>query len=110
MGNQGHFIDQRTCFADKETNEQISLTVKCHDQVEIMIQDSKKTLNKLTSRQCNKSKIYKSQIKFDVNKYICKDCNAVKLNCPYSSSSVRLSAMRAHIKKQYPNVDLPRGL
>ena len=57
----------------------------------------------------NKCKLYKSQLYFDINKYTCKDCNAIQVNCEYCSSSVRFSGLRAHIKKQHPHIDLSRG-
>ena len=33
----------------------------------------------------------------------------VKVNCPYCTSVVRYDGIRAHVKKQHPDVELPRG-
>ena len=32
-----------------------------------------------------------------------------KVNCPYCASVVRYDGIRAHVKKQHPDVDIPKG-
>ena len=49
----------------------------------------------LSPRQCNKFKVYKKQTNFDINKYICKECKSIKVNCEHCSSGVRFSGLRA---------------
>ena len=34
---------------------------------------------------------------------------SAKVNCPYSASVVRYDGIQAHVKKQHPDVELPRG-
>ena len=44
-----------------------------------------------------------------MSKYTCRICTSAKVNCPYCASDVRYDGIRAHVKKQHPNVDIPRG-
>ena len=46
---------------------------------------------------------------FGESKYTCRSCSSAKVNCPYSASVVRYDGIRAHLKKQHPDVELPRG-
>ena len=46
----------------------------------------------LTPRQCKKCKDCKSN-KFDMNKYTCKECNAIEVKCEFCSSSVTFSGL-----------------
>ena len=41
--------------------------------------------------------------------YTCKNCTSAKINCLYFPSVVRYDGIRAHVKKQHPNVELTRG-
>ena len=46
---------------------------------------------------------------FDEDKYTCRTCTSAKVNCPYCTSVVRYDGIRAHVKKQHPDVELTRG-
>ena len=36
-------------------------------------------------------------------------CTSAKISCPYCASVVRYDGIRAHVKKQHPDVELTRG-
>ena len=46
---------------------------------------------------------------FDESKYTCRSFTSAKVNCPYCTSVVRYDGIRAHVKKQHPDVELTRG-
>ena len=60
-------------------------------------------------RSCNKCNYIKPLTDFDESKYTCRSCTSAKANCPYCASVVRYDGIRAHVKKQHPDVELPRG-
>ena len=60
-------------------------------------------------RSCNKCNYIKSLTDFDESKYTCRSCTSAKVNCPYCASVVRYDGIQAHVKKQHPDVELPRG-
>ena len=60
-------------------------------------------------RSCNKCNYIKPLTDFDESKYTCRSCTSAKVNCPYCASVVRYDGIRAHVKKQHPDVDLIRG-
>ena len=60
-------------------------------------------------RSCNKCNYVKPLTDFDESKYICRSCTSAKVNCPYCASVVRYDGIRAHVKKQHPDVDIPKG-
>ena len=60
-------------------------------------------------RSCNKCNYVKPLTDFDESKYTCRSCTSTKVNCPYCASVVRYDGIRAHVKKQHPDVELPRG-
>ena len=60
-------------------------------------------------RSCNKCNYVKPLTDFDESKYTCRSCTSAKVNCPYCTSVVRYDGIRAHVKKQYPDVELTRG-
>ena len=60
-------------------------------------------------RSCNKCNYIKPLTDFDEGKYTCRSCTSAKVNCPYCSSVVRYDGIRAHVKKQHPDVELTRG-
>ena len=60
-------------------------------------------------RSCNKCNYVKPLTDFDESKYTCRSCTSAKVNCPYCSSVVRYDGIRAHVKKQHPDVELTRG-
>ena len=60
-------------------------------------------------RSCNKCNYLKRLTDFDESKYTCRSCTSAKVNCPYCTSVVRYDGIRAHVKKQHPDVELTRG-
>ena len=58
-------------------------------------------------RSCNKCNYVKPLTDFDESKYTCRSCTSAKVNCPYFASVVRYDGIRAHVKKQHPDVDIP---
>ena len=60
-------------------------------------------------RSCNKCNYVKPLTDFDESKYTCRSCTSAKVNCPYCASVVRYDGIRAHVKKQHPDVELTRG-
>ena len=44
-----------------------------------------------------------------MSKYTCRSCTSAKVNFPYCTSVVRYDGIRAHVKKQHPDVELTRG-
>ena len=45
----------------------------------------------------------------DESKYTFRSCTSAKFNCPYCASIVRYDGIRAHVKKQHSDVDIPKG-
>ena len=41
--------------------------------------------------------------------YTCRNCTSAKVNCLYCPSVARYDGIRAHVKKQHPDVELSRG-
>ena len=60
-------------------------------------------------RSCNKCNYIKPPTDFDESKYTCRSCTSAKVNCLYCASVVRYDGIRAHVKKQHPDVDIPKG-
>ena len=60
-------------------------------------------------RSCNKCNYVKPLTDFDESKSTCRSCTSAKVNCPYCTSVVRYDGIRAHVKKQHPDVELTRG-
>ena len=44
-----------------------------------------------------------------MGKYTCRKCTSAEVNCPYYTSVVRYDGIRAHVKKQHPDIELTRG-
>ena len=65
--------------------------------------------NKALTKNCNRCNSLKTLVDFDESKYTCRSCTSAKVNGLYCPSVVRYDGIRAHIKKQHPDVDLPRG-
>ena len=61
------------------------------------------------TRCCNKCNYIKPLNNFDEGKYTCRSCTSAKVNCPYCTSVVRYDGIRAHVKKQHPDIELTRG-
>ena len=61
------------------------------------------------TRNYNKCNSVKSLTDFDESKYTCRNCTSAKVNCLYCTSVVRYDGIRAHVKKQHPDVELTRG-
>ena len=60
-------------------------------------------------RNCNNCNYIKPPTDFDETKYTCRSCTSAKFSCPYCTSVVRYDGIRAHVKKQHPDVELTRG-
>ena len=60
-------------------------------------------------RSYNKCNYRKPLTDFDESKYTCRSCTSAKFNCPYFASVMRYDGIRAHVKKQHPDVELTRG-
>ena len=60
-------------------------------------------------RSCNKCNDVKPLTDFDESKYTCRSCTSTKVNCSYCASVVRYDGIRAHVRKQHPDVELTRG-
>ena len=65
--------------------------------------------SEVLTRCCNKCNYIKPLNNFDECKYTCKSCTSAKVNCPYCTSVVRYDGIRAHVKKQHPDIELTRG-
>ena len=60
---------------------------------------------KVLTRNFNKCNSVKPQTGFDESKYTCRNCTSAKVNRLYCPSVVRYDGIRAHVKKQHPDVD-----
>ena len=65
--------------------------------------------SEVLTRCCNKCNYIKPLNNFDEGKYTCRSCTSAKVNCPYCTSVVRYDGIRAHVKKQHPDVEMTRG-
>ena len=66
--------------------------------------------SEVLTRCCNKCNYIKPLNNFDESKYTCRSCTSAKVNCPYCTSVVRYDGIRAHVKKQHPDIELTRGI
>ena len=64
---------------------------------------------KVLTRSCNKCNSVKPLTDFDESKYTRRNCTSANVNCLYCPSVVRYDGIRAHVKKQHPDVELTRG-
>ena len=65
--------------------------------------------SEVLTRCCNKCRYIKPLNNFDEGRYTCRSCTSAKVNCPYCISVVRYDGIRAHVKKQHPDIELTRG-
>ena len=65
--------------------------------------------SEVLTRCCNKCNYIKPLNNFDEGKYTCRSCTSAKVNCPCCTSVVRYDGIRAHVKKQHPDIELTRG-
>ena len=65
--------------------------------------------SEVLTRCCNKCNYIKPLNNFDEGKYTCRSCTSAKVNCSYCTSVVRYDGIRAHVKKQHPDIELTRG-
>ena len=65
--------------------------------------------SEVLTRCCNRCNYIKPLNNFDEGKYTCRSCTSAKVNCPYCTSVVRYDGIRAHVKKQHPDIELTRG-
>ena len=64
--------------------------------------------SEVLTRCCNKCNYIKPLNNFDEGKYTCISCTSANVNCPFCNS-VRYDGIRAHVKKQHPDIELIRG-
>ena len=64
---------------------------------------------KVITRCCNRFNYVKPLTDFDKSKYTCRNCTSIKVSCLYCPSYVRYEGMNAHVKRQHPDVDIPKG-
>ena len=60
-------------------------------------------------KSCNKCNYIKPLTDFEESKYTCRSCTSAKVYCPFCASVVRYDGIRAHVRKQHPDVDIPKG-
>ena len=65
---------------------------------------------KVITRCCNRCNYVKPLTDFDKSKYTCTNCFSTKVSCLYCPSIVRYDEMKALVKRQHPDVDIPKGL
>ena len=65
--------------------------------------------SEVLTRCCNKCNYIKPLNNFDEGKYTCRSCTSAIVNCRYCTSVVRYDRIRAHVKKQHPDIELTRG-
>ena len=61
------------------------------------------------TRCCNRCNYVKPLTDFDKSKYTCRNGTSTKVSCLYCPSIVRNDGMNAHVKRQHPDVDIPKG-
>ena len=64
---------------------------------------------KVITRCCNRCNYVQPLTNFDKSKYTCRNCTSNKVICLYCPSIVRYDGMNAHVKRQHPDVDIPKG-
>ena len=64
---------------------------------------------KVITRCCNRCNYVKPLTDFDKSRYTCRNCTSTKVSCRYCPSIVRYDEVNAHVKKQHPDVDIPKG-
>ena len=64
---------------------------------------------KVSTRSCNNCNSVKPLTDFDKSKYTCRNCTSAKVNCLYCLFVERYDWIRAHVKRQHPNVELTKG-
>ena len=65
--------------------------------------------NPKVKTRCNRCNYVKPLTNFDKSKCTCRNCTSTKISCLYCSSIVRYDGMKAHVKRQHPDVDIPKG-
>ena len=60
---------------------------------------------KVLTRSCTKCNSIKPLTDFDESKYTCRNCTSAKVSCLFCPSVVRYDGIRAHVKKQHPDVE-----
>ena len=63
---------------------------------------------KVITRCYNRCNYVKPLTDFDKSKYTCRNCTSTKVCCLYCPSIVRYDGMNAHVKRQQPDVDIPK--
>ena len=125
-------MDLRSCYAIREAIPQIREAVpqireavpqireavpQIREAVTPMVKhlrssstDGRSPIHEVVSpiRNCNKCNYIKPLTDFDESKYTSRSCTSAKVNCPYCASIVRYDGIRAHVKKQHPDVEITR--
>ena len=106
--------DRQSCYLDSDQDPNPNPDPdpnrrSCSTELFYKFTDPHPKNNKVLSRNCNRSYYVKPLTDFDESKYTCRSCTSAKVNCPYCVSVVRYDDIRAHVKKQHPDVELPRG-
>ena len=84
-------------------------SINCSSSINSSISSSSNSKTKVLTRNCYKCNSVKPLTDFDESEYMCRNCTSAKVNCLYCPSVVRYDGIRAHVKKQYPDVELTRG-
>ena len=106
--------DRQSCYLDSDQdpnpNPDPDLNRRsCSTELFYKFTDPNPKNNKVLSRNCNRCYYVKPLTDFDESKYTCRSCISAKVNSPYCTSVVRYDGIRAHVKKQHPDVDIPKG-
>ena len=64
---------------------------------------------KVITRYCNRCNYVKPLSNFEKCHYTCRNCTSTKVSCLYCPSIVRYDGMNAQVKRQHPDVDIPKG-
>ena len=64
---------------------------------------------KVITTCCNRCNYVKPLTNFDKSKYTFRNCTYTNVSCLYCPSIVRYDGMNAHVKRQHPDVDIPKG-
>ena len=65
--------------------------------------------SKVITRCCNRCNYVKPLTNFDISKYTCRNCTSTQVSCLFCLSIVRYDGMNALVKRQHPDVDIPKG-
>ena len=64
--------------------------------------------SKVLTRKCDRCNSLKPLSDFDESKYTCRNCTSAKIKCLYCPSFMSYDGIKAQVRKQHPDIDLPR--